>query len=510
MSNKDTEIIDTTATSIWEGIERLEAELLGDKPKNPKGLAAVTANGKKPQPMPLVPQIDPQAYINPPEQFYPGVFAEPEQPATEPKRRQVYQRFTAQVFTAPTIEHRYDEGTEDLRQAIANDANAVKAQLTIDEQKQAEAFAAYQSMFLDINNLPAKPPAALRQGDQYLFTLGELFVIAGKAKSRKTFATAGLITAALARSGDPNGLQGALFGNLPSDRPKIHYIDTEQSAYHTGHAFKRAVMLSGERYAQNLYFAHANGKSAAELIYGLNAALSLDKSISVVIIDNGGDLLAAGANDETPSKMLAKELNEIAQRYQIALGVVVHTARTSADDDIGGHFGSQLAQRCAWQARVAVVDPKTKEGRSMSTIEHVRNRWQTPEQGLTFKIEGDLPIIVDYQNAPTARERQLEAATNRGRPPQVDAEDLDLSTHMEIWNDVWSRLSKKTNEPINKADLFARLANALAKWGKGKIGDRRLAKFIAVAIDEGLVVKIGNRFADPKNANNEPGDNAQE
>ncbi len=507
---KDTEIIDTTAVNIWDGIDRLEAEMNGDKPKNPKGITAVTANGKKPPPIPPAPKIDPQAYINPPEQFYPGLIAEQERTPAEPKRRQVYQRFSAQVFTPPTIERQHDEGTEDLRQAIANDATAVKAQLTSDEQKQADAFAAYQSMFLDINNLPTKPPAALRQGDQYLFTLGELFVIAGKAKSRKTFATAGLITAALARSGDPNGLQGALFGNLPSDRPKIHYIDTEQSAYHTGHAFKRAVVLSGERYAQNLYFAHANGKSPLELISGLHAALSLDKAISVVIIDNGGDLLAAGANDEAPSKMLAKELNEIAQRYHVALGIVVHTARTSIDDDIGGHFGSQLAQRCAWQARVAVVDPKTKEGRAMSTIEHMRNRWQAPEQGLTFKIEDGLPTIVDYQNAPTARERQLEAATNRGRPPQIDAEDLDLSTHMEIWDDVWARVSKKGNEPINKADLFARLANALAKWGKGKIGDRRLAKFIAVAVDEGLVVKIGNRFADPKNANDEPGDNVQE
>jgi len=498
--NKDTESPDITAVNLWEGIDRLANEQDGIKPKPSR---ATKPNDIKStmRPMAPVPKFDVNQYLNPPASLYPG-----EQEQEEPKRLQSYQRFT--WIEPPQVDRRYDEGTDDIRQAITQEAADIKAQPTEEEQKQAQAAAAFKAMFLDPHNLPAQPPAALRQGEHHLFTLGELFVIAGKAKSRKTFATAGLITAALARSGDPGGLQNALFGNLPSDRPKVLYVDTEQSAYLTGQAFRRARKLAGERYAQNIVFAHANGKSPAELMYGLQALLSEDETIGAVIFDNGGDLLAAGANDEAPSKMLAKELNEIAQRYQVALGVVVHTARTSADDDIGGHLGSQLAQRCAWHARVAVVDPKTKEGKGLSTIEHIRNRHQAPEQGLTFRIEDGLPVVVDYQNAPTERERQREAVVNRGRPPQVDPEDMDIATHIGIWTELWEKAKKAKTGPLTKENLHARLANVLAKWGKGKIGERRLIKFIHVALDEGLAVRVGNRFDDPGNEGQELTENS--
>jgi uncharacterized protein YbaR (Trm112 family) len=506
MSKNTTE--DPTANNIWKAIDKLQAEY--DEPKISAAIKISKTNGPK---LPPVPVMDPHRYINPPtsEEMYNALLSiaglvkktQPQQntegfdqasPGSTPKMRS-YQKFSSHISTPKDLENK--DIANELRAHVAKDIQEIITQPTLEEQKRAEKYAAWQAMFLDIQNLPPKPPAALRQGDHYLFTLGELFVVAGKAKSRKTFATAGLITAALARSGAPDGLQNQLFGNLPADRPKVVYIDTEQSAYHTGQAFKRAVSLCGERYAKNLQFAHANGKSPAELISCLRAALQSDQTISAVIIDNGGDLLASGANDEAPSKALAKELNEIAQQFCIALGIVVHTARTSIEDDIAGHLGSQLAQRCSWHARVAVVDPKTKEGRALSTLDHVRNRWQAPDQGLTFKIEDGIPVLVEYQNALTKRQSAEVEAAKLGRPPQIQAEDIDIKTHMEIWEGLWRDANKKKEQQLGKSDLYARLRLAMSKWGKGTMGTRCLDKFIALALDEDLCQKIGNKYAAP-------------
>jgi hypothetical protein len=68
---------------------------------------------------------------------------------------------------------------------------------------------------------------------------------------------------------------------------------------------------------------------------------------------------------------------------------------------------------------------------------------------------------------------------------------------MEIWDGLWCNANKKEPQQLGKEDLYARLRLALSKWGKGTMGTRRLDKFIALALDENLCQKIGNKYAAP-------------
>ena len=90
-----------------------------------------------------------------------------------------------------------------------------------------------------------KPPTciALRQGlgkEIGICTLGNISLLAGKAKSRKTFLSS-MVTAA-AISGDY--VSDTIRGMLPDGKQAILYLDTEQSEYHAQGAIKRALALA--------------------------------------------------------------------------------------------------------------------------------------------------------------------------------------------------------------------------------------------------------------------------
>lgn len=95
--------------------------------------------------------------------------------------------------------------------------------------------------------IPAKSVKMLRESPRNFEstrfchrTLGNLSASIGKAKSKKTFNVSAIVAAAL-----KNGTVLRYAAELPEEKRKVLYIDTEQSPYHCLKVMKRILRMAG-------------------------------------------------------------------------------------------------------------------------------------------------------------------------------------------------------------------------------------------------------------------------
>lgn len=394
-------------------------------------------------------------------------------------------------------------GLTELARHIVQDAQAAAAEPRPEEQATNQnteeiqsSYATLRKNLIDPKKALQKPQAALTMNGKTCFTLGEIFVISGAAKARKSFLLQ-IFAAALAQQNGKFGVFGdCLAGGLPSNKKNVLIIDTEQSEYHCARSLKRSQMLCNELDAENIHYAHAVGKTPAELLTMLEAAAQLFPNLGAIIIDNGGDLMEAGENDEKEAAFIANGLNSLAQAHQIAVGLVVHNARTTGSGDLNGQLGSKLARKCAFHIVVSKV-PKTAT--PTSTTEIKRCRWQDPEP-FTFEIQADelgtpawLPYIAPKSETAQRREaefaeiNQVRKAAGRGRPKLLDPAEYSEEMHQAAWNLVWSHPTAASAESLTKAQIIPILTNSWRKANKGEseFGEKRAEEFLSHAIGEG-------------------------
>ena len=278
---------------------------------------------------------------------------------------------------------------------LRNQKDPETARAIAEREKLTAPYEALKKQFVDPDQHRKPPAAALRINGKTAFIPGEVFYISGQAKARKSFLLS-IFAAALAHQEGRTLFGGALEGNLPPHKRKILVIDTEQAAYHTAISLKRARALCSDADASNIVYAHLSGKRPAELLTMLHAAAELHPDLGALIIDNGSDLLERGENDEQEASAVASTLNAIAQQYSIAIGVIVHNARTTGSGDAAGHLGTRLARKAA--LHIVVSKAPGLAGKTTSTTEIKRCRWPEPEP-ISFEIERDdlgTPFLVPY------------------------------------------------------------------------------------------------------------------
>jgi len=390
----------------------------------------------------------------------------------------------------------------EIAQHIRKDAAEAAAEPTPEDEDAKRKAEAMQSAFetlkknlIDLSKCATKPQAALEMNGKTCFTLGEIFVISGQAKARKSFLLS-IFAAALAHREGRTLFGGTLKGDLPSDKCEILIIDTEQAEYHCARSLKRAQMLCNEADAENIHYVHAAGKTPAELLQMIEAAAQLFPRLGVVIIDNAGDLMEAGENDEKEAAFIANGLNSLAQAHQLAVGLVVHNARTTGSGDLNGQLGSKLARKCAFHIVVSKVH---KAATPTSTTEIKRCRWQDPEP-FSFEILADdlgtpswVPYIEPRSEAAVKREaefaeiNQVRKAAGRGRPKLLDPSEYSEEMHHAAWRLVWSHPTAANAETLTKAKIIPILTNCWRKANKGEneFGEKRAEEFLAYAVGEG-------------------------
>lgn len=97
-----------------------------------------------------------------------------------------------------------------------------------------EAVILWQASRLSLSKSYEKAPEILKVHGSVIGTLGNFSASIGKAKSKKTFNVSAIVAAAL-----KNGTVLRYVAELPEDKRKILYVDTEQSPYHCLKVMKR-------------------------------------------------------------------------------------------------------------------------------------------------------------------------------------------------------------------------------------------------------------------------------
>ena len=332
-----------TQKNLAEAQERYEAEQENLGKINYKG--HLGAQSKTQAATTLVPipmrqrlQFKGESQAPPPELIFPAAYKR----TTTTPEPQPNLSVSISAPEAPSIADQIKQAAEQVRQQ-ADPANATKA---AELEALTTSYEELRRRIIDPEQHKQAPTPALEMNGKTCFIPGELFCISGQAKSRKSFLLA-IFAAALAQQGGLGLFGGALTGRLPANKRKILIIDTEQAAYHTAKALKRARSLCNEADAQNIEYIHLNGVSPTELLKMVEAAAQLHPDLGGIIIDNGGDLLERGENDEQEAAAVANKLNHLAQQYGLVVGVVVHNARTTGSGDAAGHLGTRLARKAA-------------------------------------------------------------------------------------------------------------------------------------------------------------------
>ncbi len=129
---------------------------------------------------------------------------------------------------------------EGLKKAMEQFAMIDPAEV-LNERKQELAEQLKAALIDPTADVPP-PPLALSIGDSpynrsTLATLGEMSLIIGKAKSKKTF----LVTIAMAAASVNKSVLGKFQGHLKSEKDVVLFFDTEQGKFHVHRTVKRGT-----------------------------------------------------------------------------------------------------------------------------------------------------------------------------------------------------------------------------------------------------------------------------
>ncbi len=152
-----------------------------------------------------------------------------------------------------------------------------------------EAVILWQASRLSLSKSYEKAPEILKVHGSVIGTLGNFSASIGKAKSKKTFNVSAIVAAAL-----KNGTVLQYVAELPEDKRKILYVDTEQSPYHCLKVMKRILRMAGlpdDRDNENLEFLALRKYTPEQRIRIAEQAIYNTPNIALVIIDGIRDMV---------------------------------------------------------------------------------------------------------------------------------------------------------------------------------------------------------------------------
>ena len=152
-----------------------------------------------------------------------------------------------------------------------------------------EAVILWHVSRLDLSEDYEQAPEILKVRGSVIGTLGNFSASIGKAKSKKTFNVSAIVAAAL-----KNGTVLNYTAELPENKRKILYVDTEQSTYHCAKVAKRILRMAGlptDRNHEDLEFLVLRKYTPEERIAIVREAIYRTENVGLVIIDGIRDMV---------------------------------------------------------------------------------------------------------------------------------------------------------------------------------------------------------------------------
>ena len=190
----------------------------------------------------------------------------------------------------------------------------------------------------DIYDDPVRMLAQNIDGKLYTIgTLGNISMIIGKAKAKKSFLINMMITTALN--------DGVSFGQLqciaPREKRKVLYIDTEQSKDMVWRAVNRITRQLDVKDV-NLDTLSLRSITPAQRLEVVELAIKQSDELGLVIIDGISDLVSS-INDEEQSTNVSTILMRLSADYNVHIMTVLHTNKDN--NNARGHLGTYFQNK---------------------------------------------------------------------------------------------------------------------------------------------------------------------
>lgn len=225
---------------------------------------------------------------------------------------------------------------------------------------------------IQVDNLSVKPVT--------IFTEGNISVIQGKAKARKSFAIAMLTAASLSDSWIYRK-----FRSIP--KKWVVYFDTEQSSFYVQQAYYRiAQMANGDGVNTRFFCYGLRPFNPAERLELIEYVFNNFKGLGLVVIDGIRDLIK-DINSPDESTMISSKLLKWSEQSGAHILTVLH--ENPKDGKLRGHIGTELMNKAETILRVEKLedDPRV----SKITCEMVRG---LDFDDIYFTINDNIPEVI--------------------------------------------------------------------------------------------------------------------
>ena len=256
----------------------------------------------------------------------------------------------------------------------------------IKEISPEQAVILWQESRLSLSRCYEKAPEILKVHGSVIGTLGNFSASIGKAKSKKTFNVSAIVAAAL-----KNGTVLRYAAELPEEKRKVLYIDTEQSPYHCLKVMKRILRMAGlpdDRDSGYLEFLALRKYTPEQRISIVEQAIYHSPDIGLVIIDGIRDLML-DINSTSESVEVINKMMEWSSKYDLHIHCVLHLNK--GDNNVRGHIGTEMSNK----AETVLVITKSAENPVISEVHalHIREKEFKP---FAFSVDDEgLPVMVD-------------------------------------------------------------------------------------------------------------------
>lgn len=235
-----------------------------------------------------------------------------------------------------------------------------------------------------------KPPPPVIQVDDLsvypvtIMTEGNISVIKGRAKARKSFAVAMLTASSLSDSMIYNK-----FLSVP--RKLVVYFDTEQSSFYVQQAMDRIYqMTEGDGFSKRFYCFGLRKFNPAERLELIEWVFENFKNLGFVVIDGIRDLIK-DINSPDESTMISSKLLKWSEDSGAHILTVLH--ENPSDGKLRGHIGTELMNKAETVLRVEKLEQENKHISKLS-CDMVRGLDFDP---IYFTIENNIPVLTKYE-----------------------------------------------------------------------------------------------------------------
>ena len=251
-----------------------------------------------------------------------------------------------------------------------------------------EAIILWQASRLSLSKSYEKAPEILKVHDSVIGTLGNFSASIGKAKSKKTFNVSAIVAAAL-----KNGTVLRYVAELPEDKRKVLYVDTEQSPYHCLKVMTRILRMAGlpdDRDNENLEFLALRKYTPEQRIRIVEQAIYNTPEIGLVIIDVIRDMVY-DINSPSESTRIISKLMQWTDDRQIHIHTILH--QNKGDENARGHIGTELNNK----AETVLQVEKDKGNGDISHVSAIHIRAMDFEP-FAFRINDPYRHITEQQH----------------------------------------------------------------------------------------------------------------